>query len=897
MPPRRAVRGRPTRRNVEEQGVPNAPKVHPQGERGARHEVIDTSRIREFLRMNPPSFMVKNVAMTWFDQWKGGRVDDAPPASWAFFEEAFLGRFFPRELKEAKDSFSVHEYGLKFTQLSRYVPEMVANMRSRMSLFVVGLSRLSSKDGRESMLIGDMDISRLMVYVQQVEEEKLRDRKEFRNKKAKTGNESEQQKGSVNRSSFQQKQKVHVLSSSSAPAPKNKGEYNGQNSQNFRARPAQSQGCFKCGQEGHFMKECPKNRQGSGNQGNRAQSSSFAPPNRAATRGATSGTDGGANRLYAITSLQEQENSPDIVTDYRTRVVKFQIPNEPVLVLKSSSAMPKGRFIAYLKATKLVCKGCIHHLVRVNDSSVEIPHIQSVPVVKEFPKVFLHDLPGVPPEREINFDIDVLPDTRPISILPYRMAPAELKELKSNYRQLNKVTIKNKYPLPRIDDLFDQLQGASCFSKTDLRSGYHKLKVRECDIPKTAFRTRYSHYEFLVMSFGLTNAPAAFMDLMNRVFKPYLDMFVIVFIDDILIYSRNEEDHVTLCLERELKLILRRLKQYIIGLDPYLQLILGVSWVWLAIIEACEKSFQELKKRLTTALVLTLPEGTQGFVIYCDVSRVGLGCVLVQNGKIWHHYLYGVHVDVFTDHKSLQYVFTQKELNLRQRRWLELLKDYDMSIIYHPCKANVVTDSLSRFSIGRLCVPMVNELHERIMEEAHSFRYSIHPGSTKMYHDLRECPNYQQVKVEHQSPGGLAKNIELLEWKWEMIHMDFITDRGAQFTAQYWKSFQKCLGSKIDGQAYRTIKTLEDMLRACVIDFTGNWDDHLPLIEFSYNNSYHSSIKIAPYEALYGKRCISPIGWFEVGEVGLIGPDLVHQAMEKVKVIQERLKTAQSRQK
>ncbi|WMV31865.1 hypothetical protein MTR67_025250 [Solanum verrucosum] len=267
------------------------------------------------------------------------------------------------------------------------------------------------------------------------------------------------------------------------------------------------------------------------------------------------------------------------------------------------------------------------------------------------------------------------------------------------------------------------------------------------------------------------------------------------------------------------------------------------------------------------------------------------------------------------------------------------------------------------------------------MDEAHSSRYSIHPGSTKMYRDLREvywwngmkkgiaefvakCPNCQQVKVEHQRPGGLAQRIELPEWKWEMINMDFITgllrsrrqhdsiwvivdrmtksahflpikttntaedyvklyvqeivrlhgvpisiisDRGAQFTAQFWKSFQKGLGSKVnlstafhpqtDGQAERTIQTLEDMLRACVIDFKGSWDDHLPLIEFAYNNSYHSSIQMAPYEALYGRRCRSPIGWFEVGEAQLIGPDLVHQAMEKVKVIQERLKTAQSRQK
>ena len=213
-------------------------------------------------------------------------------------------------------------------------------------------------------------------------------------------------------------------------------------------------------------------------------------------------------------------------------------------------------------------------------------------MVQEFLDVFPSDLPGVPPDRDIDFAIDLKPDTKPIYIPPYRMAPAELKELKDqlqdllskgfirpsvspwgapvlfvkkkdgtmrmciDYRQLNKVTVKNKYPLPRIDDLFDQLQGASLFSKIDLRSGYHQLKIRASDIPKTAFRTRYGHYEFLVMSFGLTNAPAAFMELMNGVFRPYLDSFVIVFIDDILVYSKTEEDHV-----RHLRIVLQRLRE------------------------------------------------------------------------------------------------------------------------------------------------------------------------------------------------------------------------------------------------------------------------------------------------------------------------------------------------
>ena len=213
-------------------------------------------------------------------------------------------------------------------------------------------------------------------------------------------------------------------------------------------------------------------------------------------------------------------------------------------------------------------------------------------MVREFGDVFPKELPGLPPEREIEFSVELLPGTSPISIAPYRMAPTELKELKAqlqdlldkgfirpstspwgapvlfvkkkdgtlrlciDYRQLNKVTIKNKYPLPRIDDLFDQLQGAEYFSKIDLQSGYNQLRIKKEDTLKMAFRTRYGHYEFLVLPFGLTNAPAAFMDLMNRVFKPYLDRFVIVFIDDILIYSKSQLEH-----EKHLRTVLQLLRE------------------------------------------------------------------------------------------------------------------------------------------------------------------------------------------------------------------------------------------------------------------------------------------------------------------------------------------------
>ena len=219
-------------------------------------------------------------------------------------------------------------------------------------------------------------------------------------------------------------------------------------------------------------------------------------------------------------------------------------------------------------------------------------NFENIPAIREFPDVFPKELPGVPLEREVDLSIEVVQGTTPISRAPYRMAPTELKELKTqlhelldkgfirpsvspwgapvlfvkkkdgtlrmciDYQQINKVTVKNKYPLPRIEDLFDQLRGASVFSKIDLRSRYYQLWVKEVDVPKTAFKTRYGHYEFLVMPFRLTNAPAAFMDLMNRVFHPYLDQFVMVFIDDILMYSKDAQEH-----EHHLRIVLQILRE------------------------------------------------------------------------------------------------------------------------------------------------------------------------------------------------------------------------------------------------------------------------------------------------------------------------------------------------
>ncbi|GJU75419.1 putative reverse transcriptase domain-containing protein [Tanacetum coccineum] len=263
--------------------------------------------------------------------------------------------------------------------------------------------------------------------------------------------------------------------------------------------------------------------------------------------------------------------------DCHSRRVIFGDIHAPEFIYHGSLPGKSMKIISALKARTLLSHGCEGFLATIHDTTSDVSSIHDQPIVSEFQDVFPEELPGIPPIRDVEFNIELIPGAEPISKAPYRMAPIELKELKDqlqellergfirpsvspwgapvlfvkkkdgsmrlciDYRELNKITIRNRYPLPRIDDLFDQLQGAKHFSKIDLRSGYHQLRVKEQDISKTAFRTRYGHYEFLVMPFGLTNAPAVFMDLMNRVFHEFLDKFVIVFIDDILVFSKSKD--------------------------------------------------------------------------------------------------------------------------------------------------------------------------------------------------------------------------------------------------------------------------------------------------------------------------------------------------------------------
>ncbi|GKB17382.1 reverse transcriptase domain-containing protein [Tanacetum coccineum] len=786
------------------------------------------------------------------------------------------------------------------------------------------------------------------------------------------------------------------------------------------------------------------------------------------------------------------------------KVVHIPIDGE-TLIIRGDRSKTRLNLISCIKTERYISRGCQVFMIQVMEKKSDEKRLEDIPVVKEFPDVFPEDLPGLPPVRQVEFQIDLIPRAAPVARTPYRLAPSEMQELSNqlqeltdrgfirpstspwgapvlfvkkkdgffrmciDYRELNKLTIKNCYPLPRIDDLFDQLQGSSVYSKINLRLVYHQLRVREEDIPKTAFRTRYGHYEFQVMPFGLTNAPAVFMDLMNRVCKPYLDKFVIVFIDDILIYSRNKEEHanhlrIILELLRKEKLYAKFSKcdfwihivQFLghlidsqgLHVDPakieavknwtspttptevrqflglagyYRRFIEGFSkiakpltkltqknksYIWG---EEQESAFQLLKQKLCEAPILALPEGNDNFVVYCDASLQGLGAVLMQREKVIAYASRQLkpHEENYTTHdlELGDTIFTAQNVLY-----------YDCEIHYHPEKPNLIADALSRKRIIKygqvkpLCVtslvmtihsrlpfqileaqnealkeenvqaenlqgmektfeiradgtryiknrswlPLFGNLRNLIMHESHKSKYSIHPGSDKMYQDLKKlywwpnmkaiiaeyvgkCLTCARVKAEYQRPSGLLITMDFVtklprssnghDTIWVIVHrltksahfiptretesmdtltwlyikeiisrhgvpISIISDRDSHFTSRFWQSLQNDLGTQLDmsiayhpetdGQSERTIQTLKDMLRAYAIDFGKGWERNLPLMEFSYNNSYHASIKAAPFEALYGRKCRSHVCWAEVGDTQLTRPEIIHETTKKI---------------
>ncbi|GJW31369.1 putative reverse transcriptase domain-containing protein [Tanacetum coccineum] len=637
---------------------------------------------------------------------------------------------------------------------------------------------------------------------------------------------------------------------------------------------------------------------------------------------------------------------------YHEKVVRTPLPDGKVLRVLGQKPEEKMRQLKSAKAKQKEQK--------------------EIEVVRDFTEVFRDDLSGLSPVREIEFQIELIPGATPVG------APVLFVKKKDgsfrvciDYRELNKLTIKNRYSLPRIDDLFDQLLGSQFFLKIDLRSGYHQLRLHEDDISKTVFRTRYGHFEFTVMPFGLTNAPAVFMDLMNRVCRPYIDKFVIVFIDDILIYYKTHEEHV-----EHLRLVLGLLKkeklyakfskcelwlrevQFLghvingngIHVDP--SKIEAIAKSLTILTQKCktfdwgevqELAFQILKDKLCNAPVLALPDGPKDFVVYCDASGIGLGCVLMQRGKVTayasrqlkinemnytthdflelgrlvvcalldldEHYLYRTKSVIYMDHKSLHHIFSQKELNMRHRHWIELFSDNDCEIRYPPSKANMVVDALSRKErvkpkrVRAMNMTLQKGLDEMIEHRSDGILYYLDQIWVPLKGDegiaMEFVTKFPRTSSGHDTiwviMDRLTKSAHFLPMR-EDYKMDrlarlylneivarhgvsilIIPDRDSRFTSRFWQSMQEALGTRLDmstayhpqtdGQSERTIQTLEDMLRACVLEFRGSWDVYLPMVEFSYNNSQ------------------------------LIGPELVQETTKKISQIKDILKDDRDRQK
>ncbi|KAA3473304.1 Retrovirus-related Pol polyprotein from transposon 17.6 [Gossypium australe] len=407
----------------------------------------------------------------------------------------------------------------------------------------------------------------------------------------------------------------------------------------------------------------------------------------------------------------------DVIGNCERKFIELKSENGDILRVASDEQDRLPIVISHMSAQKYVRKGYEAYLAFVMNAKESELRIESVPIVCEYPDAFPEELPELPAVRETEFGIELAHGTVPISIAPYRMAPTELKELKVQLQEL----MDKGFTRPSYSPW--SAPGATVFSKIDLRSGYYQLRVKDANVPKIAFRTRYGHYEFLVMPFGLTNALVVFMDLMNRIFRPYLDKFVVVFIDDILIYFRDENEHVehlrtVLQTLRDNQLYakfsksefwlkkVRFLGHTVSGDGIRVDLSKISETVWQGILqkdvkfewtEKCQQSFEKLKALLTEAPVLVQFELGKEFVVYSDAYLNGLSCVLMQEGKaiayaskqlkpyeknypthdlelatiifalkIWRHHLYGEKCRIFTNHKSLKYLMTQKELNLRQ---------------------------------------------------------------------------------------------------------------------------------------------------------------------------------------------------------------------------------------
>ncbi|KAA3456046.1 DNA/RNA polymerases superfamily protein [Gossypium australe] len=994
--------------------------------------------------------LLRDEAYQWWLTVREGT--QAELVTWDFFKTEFQGKYVRASYVDARrkeflnlvqGNKSVAAYEAEFLRLSCYARTIVPTDHERCVRFEDGLN------DELRVLIAPQQVRTFAKLVEKakIAEEAKNSARQNRDRGRGRGKRDFRYSGSTK--SFQKRPRNDEPAQARAPAVTNQiqpcPDCGKQHSGECWKRTG---GCFKCGSKDHQFKNCPRRtaqtQEARNHDAQPARGTQQPPRGRGPGRGGNGGGRGqGAlgrgngfrgnaearqvGLVYAV-RRREDGDAPDMITG---TFFIFDVPVTALINIGSTHSYVASAIFGNLNIRSEIFDREMTVISPLGQSWMSIRTLEDKEVVmigerKNYLANVVSALKaeklttGLPPDREVEFGIELLLGTAPASIAYYRMAPKE---------QLNKLTIKNRYPLLRIDDLFDQLRGASVFSKIDLRSGYHQLKVKEADIQKTTFQTRYGHYEFLVMPFGLTNTPAAFMDMMNRVFQPYLDQFVVVFIDDILVYSRNEEEHdshlrIALQILRENQLYAKFSKcefwlkevtflghvvsteglrvdprkveavldwkppksiveiQSFLGLAGYRRFVEGFSlitapltkllrkevpFVWA---EKQQERFEKLKKILTEAPVLIQPEAGKEFAVYCDALHTGLGCVLMQGGKvvayasrqlrphevnypthdlelaavvfalkIWRHYLYGEKPIIYTDHKSLNRKVISElramfvhlslyeddsllvELQVKPM-WLEQIKekqlsDEKLSPLFHQVESGVIGD-FGFDKDGVLCFRGRILLVARVEREVTDF--------------VSRCLTCQQVKAEHQVPSGLLQSVKIPLWKWERITMDFvsglpltptkkdsvwvivdrltktahflpvrtdyslqklaklyvaeivrlhgvpvsiISDRDPRFTSRFWKALHEALGTKLN--------------------FSTAF--HPQSDEFAYNNSYQSNIQMAPYEALYGRRCRTPTCWTKLGERQFLGPQVISETEEKVKVIRARLKEASDRQK
>ncbi|GJW88645.1 retrotransposon protein, putative, ty3-gypsy subclass [Tanacetum coccineum] len=421
------------------------------------------------------------------------------------------------------------------------------------------------------------------------------------------------------------------------------------------------------------------------------------------------------------------------------------------------------------------------------------------------------ELPRIPPIRDVEFNIELIPGAEPISKAPYRMAPIELKELKDQLQELLERGFFAECIAIGVYSSVCQEEGrAYTFFQDDLRSGYHQLRVEEQDISRLLCAPR-----------SWTSSSSCFIDDISGLPK-----------------SKKTESISALFTE-------------FYDRRNYMP---SEKFVWN---EEREKSFEELKQRLVSSPILTLPSGTGGFQIYSDASKKGLGCVLMQHGKV------------------IAYASRQTYKPYESGFWA--IRGFEPNLISQIRQSDGMTEKS-----GQLF---------RILISRPSFA-------------LMTMAFYDRVKIEHQRASGLLQPLDIPVWKWDEISMDFVTGltRDSEehiANLESWGTrlkFSTTFHPETDGQSERTIQTLEDMLRSCALEWAGNWDDYICLVEFAYNNSWHASIKCAPFEMLYGRN-MSVLLFVGITSVKYLGSEMIEVTNEKVAVAREKLKEAQTRQK